>query len=246
MDLAELTFQANMFPEAREEFEKAVTLAENIPEARANALYSAAVLSEEIEDYERAHVLLKRFHAQYLRPSIVRIAAKMNSRYLVTPLKLAELSRKMDNEGEQQEWLKRGEELYEGLAGDVDDPALLKELRFNLLATFLQMSRWQDSLDLLGELREEYGSGEDQAAILFLEAKIMREGLNRLEEAFGLFRRVYEEHENSPDAPSALLSAAATAKQLGRTEEAEQLYKLVVKKYRSVATAAVRLNGSLA
>ena len=66
MELAELEFRASMFEDARKDFLIAYEIAGNVPAARANALWSAAFISRETGDSDRALELFTRFHEEFL------------------------------------------------------------------------------------------------------------------------------------------------------------------------------------
>ncbi|NIM18823.1 MAG: tetratricopeptide repeat protein [Candidatus Latescibacteria bacterium] len=246
IDIAELCYQAAMLPQARKEFLKAFELADNISEARVTALYSAAYLSEEIEDYQQALSLFERFDSLYLDPLSAKQTIKLNSQYLATPLKIAELYGHAGDEGSKEKWLENAEKLYKDLIARGEDADILKVVRYNLLATYLQGRRWEEGLNLVRELMSMYADEEDRRSLQFLEAKIWADGLDAPAKALDLFKKVQKEHPVSPEAPSALLSAAYLAKRIGRTGEAKELYKSVIKNYRSIVTAAAEANWQLA
>ncbi len=246
MELAEITFQAMMLPEARDEFEKAFDLAVNVPEARVTALYSAAYISEQIEEYQRALKLYKRFYEMYLKERETRRLARTNTQYFITPLKIAELSLYVGSEEEEKKRLEEAEVFYSDIIRNEGDPILLKAVRYNLLATYLHGKRWESALALLRELLTLYTEEDDKGALLFLEAKIYQEGLDETEKAFRLYKSIHEDHPGLPQAPNALLAAAALAKKLRRVNESKNLYETVLSEYRSTTGVASEAEWQLA
>ena len=246
MDLAEVLFQASMLPEARAEFEKAFDMAKNVPQARIVALYSAAHLSEQIEDRDRAIILFERFHELFLGREQVAATVEINSQYMIVPLKLAELYQAFEKKSAEKDWLDRAELFYRELIGQLDTPELLKTARYNLLATILQAKQWEKGLELLQEFLDLFEDDEDRGAFLFLEAKVYQDGLNQPRQAFNLFKKLHDDRPDLPQAPSALLSAAALAKKLKRTAEAEQLYKQVMLEYPNTPSVMAEAQWQLA
>ena len=92
MELAELEYRGGLLKEARSDFEKAMELAKNVPAAIANALYSAGVISEELGESAQAVRYYERFAERFLAAGSLPLTVRRNPRYLVTPLKLAELA----------------------------------------------------------------------------------------------------------------------------------------------------------
>jgi tetratricopeptide (TPR) repeat protein len=246
MDLAEILFQASLIPEARAEFEKAFSMATNVPKARIAALYSAAHLSDQIDERDQAIIFFERFNDLFLGPEQVAATVAINSQYMIVPLKLAELYQAAENNSSEREWLEKAELFYQGLIDRLQDPDLAKTARYNHLATILQARKWEKGLELLREFLDVFENDEDRGALLFLEAKVYQDGLDRPGEALNLFKKLHSDHHDLPQAPSALLSAAALAKKLKRTAQSEQLYKQVVSEYPNIPSVKAEAMWQLA
>jgi TolA-binding protein len=246
MDLAEIYFQAAMLPEARREFEKAFEIAKHVRDARIAALYSAAHLSEQIEEPDSAITLFERFNNLFLDSENVIQTAGLNVQYLTTPLKLAELYASMGDQKSEQQWLRKAESFYRNLIVGTNDPEILKTVRYNLLTTLLQDRQWQKALDLLREFLFVYTEGSEHGALLFLEGKIYQDGFKQPRKAYELFKKLHDDHPDLPQASSALLSAAAEAKELGQLDLAVELYKQVLEEYPSESSVMAEAQWELA
>jgi tetratricopeptide (TPR) repeat protein len=240
MELAELEFNTGMFEVARSDFERALDLARDIPPAKANALYSCAVISEEMKEPERAAAYYERLAEEFLGMSQLATTARMNTRYLVAPLKLFALYHSMNENAQASAWLGRAEEMYRSMIESERDEAILKEIRFNLLTAYLQGAKWNRSLEYIRELEETYRGERDAPALLFLEAKVKKDGVGDIAGARELFRKIYDTYGKSQEAPRALLAAADIHFSEGAYDQAEQLYKRVVDEYPASAAEVVQ------
>lgn len=228
MELAEFEFQSGRLEEAIVDFDAAYRLAEHEPAARANALYSTAFISETIGDDREAVERYERFYNEFLGEDSLLATARMNSRYLITPLKLADLHARSGNAEETGSWLEAAERTYRVAVADAEDPALVKEMRFNLLTTYLKGERWNAALALIGDLKERYGNDRDLPGLSFIEAKIYRDGFDDTTRALAILRRIPERYPESPEAANALMTAGGMEFAAGRYEEARKLYRSVV------------------
>jgi len=205
MELAELEFRAAMLEDAAEDFLQAYEIAEGVPEARANALWSAAYIYRENGDAGKAMELFARFHEEFLSGGRAAATAEMNRRYLLTPVRLAEICRSLADGACAKRWLGEAERLYLSLIDSSDPDGLGKEARYNLVSTYLLAERWAQAKETIREMRELYGQGADIPSLLYLEARIELDGFRDRARAIAVFDRIVEEHPGSREAPTALL-----------------------------------------
>lgn len=246
MELSELEFRAGSFREARTDFEKAIEIAKRTPAARANAIYSIAVISEELGERAEAIAAYERFAEEFLQDDSLASTARMNARYLVTPLKLADLFSRNGRSGEAERWYREAERIYSSILQKESDESILKETRFNLLTTLLQKKNWKRALDFAAALRELYPEPADASKILFIEAKINEAGLKNLEESRALYLSIADRFPKSENAAAAILAAASIDRRAGRSEEARKLYQRTIQEYRERIGECVEANWQLA
>lgn len=247
MELGELEYRGRLLREARSDFEKAMELAKNVPPALANALYSAGVISEELGENAQATRYYTRFSERFLAADSIAGTVRMNPRYLVTPLKLADLAdRQGDAEGSRR-WLREAERVFSFVTEHETDPALLRETRYNLLATYLQQKNWTKGLGLARELKQLYRSNpQDLSSITYLEAKMYDDGLKNESKALELYRSIADSYPESPEAADAVLAAAGIHRKAGRLDEAVALYKKVIDSFKERIPAVVEAQWQLA
>lgn len=231
MELAELEFRALLLREARTDFARAAGLARRTPPARANALYSAGVISEELAELDRAIAYYERFCAEFLPLDSLAATARMHTRYLVAPLKIAELERRAGRDGEADRWCREAERIYRRVIESESDPGLLRETRFNLLAALAQRRAWNDALALARDLAALYPEPPDRSAIAFVEAKILEGGARDAAGARDAYVAVAKAYPKEREAALALLAAAAIDHGRGRTADERSLLERVVKEY---------------
>ena len=246
MELGELEYREGLLQEARNDFEKALGMAEKVPAARANALYSAGVVSEELEEPDSASAYYTRFFDGFLGADSIASTVKMNPRYLVTPLKLAGLSLRLGDQGKADQWLKEAERVYLHVIDREKDPGLVRETRYNLLATYLQEKRWSTGLDLANELEKLYRNPQDISSILYIEARIYQDGLGNPARALSLYLSVAASYPKEREAPDALLAAAGIHKKALRLDEAAKLYGTVVDSFKDRVSEVVEAQWQLA
>jgi TolA-binding protein len=247
MELGELEYRGRLLKEARNDFEKAAELAKNVPAALANALYSAGVISEELGENAQAARYYERFSERFLAADSLALTVRMNPRYLVAPLKLADLAnRRGDREGSRR-WLKEAERVFSSVIEQEKDPALLRETRYNLLAAYLQEKDWTRGLAFANELRELYRDNpQDLSSLLYLEARIREDGFDDRSKALTLYLSVADDYPKGREAPDALLAAAGIHRKEGRLDEAAKLYGKVVDVFKDRVSAVVEAQWQLA
>ncbi|MGD1047650.1 MAG: hypothetical protein ABR899_02720 [Candidatus Krumholzibacteriaceae bacterium] len=246
MELGELEYRAGLLREARGDFGKALALAPNVPAARANALYSAGVISEELEEPDSASAYYTRFFDGFLGADSISNAVRMNPRYLVTPLKLAGLSLGLGDQARADRWLKDAERVYLQVIAREKDPGLVRETRYNLLATYLQEKRWSAGLDLARELETLYRNPQDLSSTLYIEAGIYRDGLGDPARALSLYLSVAGSYPKEREAPDALLAAAGIHRKALRLDEAARLYGTVIDSFKDRVSETVEAQWQLA
>jgi len=247
MELAELEYRGRLLREARDDFERAMELAKNVPAALANALYSAGVISEELGESAQAARYYGRFSERFLAADSLALTVRMNPRYLVTPLKLADLAnRQGDGEGSRR-WLKEAERVFSSVIAQEKDPALLRETRYNLLAAYLQEKDWMKGLAFTNELKDLYRDNpQDLSSLLYLEARINEDGLDKPSKALALYLSVADDYPKGREAPDALIAAAGIHRKAERLEEAAKLYERVADEFKDRIPSVVEAQWQLA
>ena len=246
MELAEFEFRTGRFDEAIADFDKAYRIAGNEPAARANALYSTAFVAETADDFPDAIERYERFHREFLGEGSVDATARMNSRYLITPLKLADLNARAGNGQQAGSWLDEAERIYRTAISGSQDSALVKEMRFNLLTTYLKGERWNDAHALIRDLEARYGNERDLPGLYFVEAKIYRDGFGNAARALEILQNIYQRYPESPEAASALMTAGGMQFEAGRYDEARRLYQSVIDTYGDTDARIVEASWQLA
>jgi TolA-binding protein len=247
MDIAILEFRTGMLQQSREDFIEAVELAGDSPRVRVNALYSAGFISEQLQDAQTARALYAQLFREFLSPAQVEKTAAMNRRYLITPLKLAEIDRRAGNEQQATTWLADAESIYRTMIEQTEDPVLEKEMRFNLLTTYLQWKKWKEALATLSDLKGRYGdTPRDASSFLFIEATIYSDGYENPRRALELFERVYTDYPRSPEAKTALLTAGRIYYAQGDQDRAHERFKKVADEFSGAANEAAEALWQLA
>jgi tetratricopeptide (TPR) repeat protein len=246
MDLAELEFRTGRYEASRKDFKEAITLAEGVPPARANAIYSCGVISEEMREPERAIEHYERFVEEYLKPENIVNTANWNTRYIVIPLTLHGIYARLGKTDEATGWLDRSEQLYTLLIDRTESETIRKETRYNLLTAYLQGRKWKRSLDHIDELKRLYAEGPDMPGLLFIEAMITDEGYGRPAQAIDQYKKIKETYPDSREAPRALLAAADIHLREKRYDEALALYRMVTENYRDAGAETVQAEWQIA
>jgi TolA-binding protein len=246
MELGELEYRGGLLREARGDFERALALAPNVPAARANALYSAGVISEELEEPDSASAYFTRFFDGFLGVDSIASTVRMNPRYLVTPLKLAGLSVGLGDQGKADRWLMEAERIYLQVIAREKDPGLVRETRYNLLSTYLQQKRWSTALAFAKEIEALYRNPQDLSSILYIEARIYQDGFGDPARALALYLSVAGSYPKEREAPDALLAAAKIHEKALRLDQAASLYGTVIDSFKSRASEVVEAQWQLA
>jgi TolA-binding protein len=246
MELAELEFRTAMFEDAKADFLRAYDLAANIPAARINALWSAAFISHESGDYEEALRLFKKFHSEYLTRDRIVDTALLNSRYILTPVRIAELCRSTADEECVLRWLGEAETMFMHIIRSNAPGELRREARYNLVSAYLLWEKWDDARETIREMRRLYGDQADVPSLLYLEAQVELNGFEDRDKALEIFDRIIDEHPGSMEAPTALLMKGNVLGAFGRYDEAAKAYNRIIEEYESAGPENVEAMWQLA
>ncbi len=239
MELAELQFSSGLLEEARNSFDRAYDMSRNFPEARANALFSCAVISGEMEDHSGAIKYFTRLYSEFLDQSRALQTADMNSRYLLAPLRVAEIYKKAEKQDQASRWFEKAGKLFTRVEKSTEDSTLAKEMKFNLLTIYLKSKDWNRALSQVNHMKETYRNSErDMASLLYTEAQIYRSGLNRSKEARELFTRIYQNYPGTTEALNAILNNADFEAGSGNFNQARTLYHKAIDQYADHASRA--------
>ena len=246
MELAELEFRASMFDDARKDFLHAYQIAGNVPAARANALWSAAFISRESGDTAEAFRLFTKFHEEYLSGEKIIATARLNRRYLLTPIRIAEICRETADDGCAAKWLGEAEMTYRHVIRSNASEELRKEARYNLVSTYLLGEEWTKAKNTIREMRKIYGDQADIPSLLYLEARVELDGFGNHESAISVFDRIVKEHPRSMEAPTALLMKGNILLYEEKYDDAAAAYKRVLEEYSDAGLETVEATWQLA
>jgi outer membrane protein assembly factor BamD (BamD/ComL family) len=231
MELAELEFRASMFEDARKDFLHVYEIAGNVPAARANALWSAAYISRETGDIEKALELFSKFHEEYLSGDQIIDTARFNRRYILTPLRIAELCRAITDLACAKKWLGEAEKIYSHIIRSNASGEIKKEARYNLVSTYLLSEEWVKARETIREMRKIYEDQADIPSLLFLEARIELDGFGDRERAVSVFDKITTAHPRSKEAPTALLMKGNILLEDKKYDDAAAAYDRVLEEY---------------
>ncbi len=246
MELAELEFRAGMLTAARDDFGTAYDMAAGIPEARANALWSRAYICREAGDTGTAITLFGQFAEEYLTAEKAPETARMNRRYLVTPLRIAELHLGSGNDREAAKWLERAERIFGELAASDPDSSLVREAHYNLVTAYLQGRKWNEAVDEIARMKNIYDNPVDTPSLLFLEARIQIDGFNSPAQGLLILDRIVTDHPRSGEAVSALLTSGGIHFRAREFRKAEESYRKVLDEYKDAGAALAEATWQIA
>jgi len=246
MELAQLQFRAGMLQGARDDFRKASRMAGEIPAAKANALYSAAMISEQLGDSESAADLYSRLYSGFIEGKDPAGLMGLNRRYLIAPLKIGNLFSLSGDKASARKWYQRAEQLYSAILAGVEDSMMVKETEFNLLATMIQSEKWNEAAKKLEELKDRYGGRRQSPSLLYLEARIELNGFGNPVGASSLLREIEEDYPDSKEVPGALLARAGIEFRAGRPDSAAEIYRKLLEEYSGDKNQAVEAKWMLA
>jgi tetratricopeptide (TPR) repeat protein len=225
-----------MIEEARNDFAAVAGMKETITEARANAIWSAGYISLEMNDHASSLRFFEMFVSEYLTPDKAEETFHMNSRYLVTPVRIAGIHSRLGAEKEADRWLETGEKIYSDLISSSTDSSLVRETRYNLLTALLQGKKWNEARTTISEMKRLYRNPSDIPSLLFLEARTLAEGMGRPERAIPLLREVIDKYPDSQQALPAMIDIAGIYFKQGESKKAVEIYNEIVENH-SGATA---------
>ena len=231
MELSELEFRAALFDDAKKDFLHAYEISGNIPAARANALWSAAFISRESGNSSEAFTLFSKFHEEYLAGEKILETARLNRRYLLTPIRIAEICIATADSGCAEKWLGEAELIFRHIIRSNAPDEIKKEARYNLVSTWLLAKKWAKAREMIREMRKLYGDEADIPSLLYLEARVELNGFGNQEEAILVFERIVSEHPKSKEASTALLMNGNILASMGRDDEAATAYSRVLEEY---------------
>jgi TolA-binding protein len=246
MELAELEFRAGLLSESRNDFQTAYELAVDIPEARANALWSAGFISQQIGDGKTAREMYERFANEFLGGDQRLKTAGLNRRYLLVPVRLAEMALRDGDETAVSRWLGEAEEMFGALAASTADEDLIKEMRFNLLTVYLLKREWERAATAVREMKADYESDEDIPGLLLIESKIQLDGLRDDARAMKTLERIVTGYPDSREAPTALLTMGNIHFARNELDRAEEAYESVIDRYKEAGAEIVESTWQLA
>jgi TolA-binding protein len=235
-----------MFEDAKADFLRAYDLAANIPAARINALWSAAFISRESGDYEEALRLFKKFHSEYLTRGRIVDTALLNGRYILSPVRIAEICRSMADEECALRWLAEAETIFRHIIRSNAPGELRKEASYNLVSAYLLWEKWDDARETIRDMRRLFGEEADAPSLLYLEAQVELNGFEDREKALDIFDRIINEYPKSMEAPTALLMKGNVLGAFGRYDEAAEAYKRIIEEYELAGPETVEAMWQLA
>ena len=231
MELSELEFRASLFEDAKKDFLHAYDISGNVPAARANALWSAAFISRESGNSSEAFTLFSKFHEEFLTGEKILDTARLNRRYILTPVRIAEMCIATADSECAGKWLGEAEFIFRHIIRSNAQDDIKKEARYNLVSTWLLARKWTKAREMIREMRKLYGDQADIPSLLYLEARVELNGFGNQEEAIAVFGRIVSEHPESKEASSALLMEGNILASMGRDDEAAAAYSRVVEEY---------------
>jgi tetratricopeptide (TPR) repeat protein len=231
MELAQLEFHSGLLEKSREDFKTAISLSDSITAVKVNAIYSVALISDQLHDIQTAIEYYKKLYNEFLQTKTYSSIAALNIQYLKTPLKLGELYASSGEETEADKWYRKAEELFTHIIEKEKRPEYAKEAKFNKLTTLLQSKQWDKAKSYLQTLKKEYNSSEELPALLYVESQIELNGFNNKDKALKLLKQIEDKYPKADEAPRALLAAGGIKFRGNQYEEAKKLYNKVIEKY---------------
>ncbi|MCK4537988.1 MAG: tetratricopeptide repeat protein [Candidatus Krumholzibacteria bacterium] len=246
MELAELEFRAGMIEEARNDFAVVADMKETITEARANAIWSAGYISLELDDYASSLRFFEMFVSEYLTPDKAEATFHMNSRYLVTPVRIAGIHSNLGAEKDSGRWLGKAEKIFNDLIASSTDSLLVRETRYNLLTALLQGKKWNEARTTIAGMKQLYRNPSDIPSLLFLESRTLTEGLGRPERAIPLLKEIIDEYPDSHQTLPAMIDIAGIYFTRGELRKAEKIYNEIIEEHGGVTAQAAEAAWQLA
>ncbi|MBD3179369.1 MAG: tetratricopeptide repeat protein [Candidatus Latescibacteria bacterium] len=231
IEMAQLEFQTGMLEKAYRDFRDAAELSSGIPAARANAIYSAAVIARQMNNPESSLEHYSQFYQRFLSPKARPFPITLNRRYILAPIEAAHLYLEMGKGEKAREWYGIAEELYSEIAGSGEYPGLAEESRLNLITVMLQKEEWGRARRYLGKLKEELSGEERLPALMYIEARIELDGYDNRDRAVRILEEIATEYPRSEEASGALVAAAGIRFREGNYSKARELCTRIISNY---------------
>ncbi len=231
MELAQLEFHSGLLEESRDDFQTAIGLSENITAARANAIYSMAVISEQLRDIQSAIEYYNKFYDEFLQEGTYSSIASLNTQYLRTPLELGKLFIFSGEKTEADKWYRKAEILFADIIKNEERPERASEAKFNKLAALLQSNQWNKAKNYLQTLKKEYNSPEKLPALLYIESQIELNGFDNRSKALKILKQLEDNYPEADETPGALLAAAGIRFRGNQNTEAKRIYNKLIEKH---------------
>jgi len=231
MEMAQLEFQTGMLDEAYRDFIRAADLSGDLPSAEANAIYSAAVISRELNDTESARKHFSNFYEEFLSSPERPFRITLNRRYILVPLELGHLYMGEGDRDRADKWYDTAEELYSYIIKSGQPQQLVKDAKLNRITAFLQREEWGKARSYLRELKSEVSEAEKMPPLMYLEARIELNGYGNRSEAIRILEDIEKRYPDSEEASSALVTAAGIRFREENYSEARKLCSRLIENY---------------
>jgi TolA-binding protein len=172
--------------------------------------------------------------------------ALLNRRYILTPVRIAEICRSENDPGCAKKWFGEAEKIYDHIIRSTASDGIKKEARYNLVSTYLLSEEWENARITLREMRRIYGDQADVPSLLFLEARVELDGFGDVKRATALFDTIITGHHRSKEAPTALLMKGNILLDEGKYDDAAAAYSKVLDEYGESGPEAVEARWQLA
>lgn len=231
MEMAQLEFQTGMLEEALRDFKEAVELTGEIPSARANAIYSSAVISGQMQNPESALEYYRRFYREFLSKDARPFRIELNSRYILTPVRIGHLLLQLDDRAEAERWYEIAEKFYSYIIENGKITRLVEEAKLNRITALLQREEWSKAGQYLERMKKGIIDRERLPALMYIEAQIELNGYNNRSGALRILENIESEHPESAEASSALVTAAGIRFREKNYDEVRNICSRIIKNY---------------
>ncbi len=231
LEMAQLEYRTGMLDRAYQDFREAFAIAERIPSARANAIYSAAVISRELDDVESSLEHYREFYREFLAPGARPFRIELNRRYILAPIEIGHLYLEQGDREKAGEWYSASEELYSAIIQNGGYPNLREDAKLNRITALLQRQEWQEARKYLNKLEGEINSEEKIPALMYIRARIELNGFDNSREAIRILEEIARKYPQSREASSALVTAAGIKFREGNYTEATKFCRRILDDY---------------
>jgi len=231
LEMAQLEFRTGMLDQAYHDFRDAFTIAEGIPSARANAIFSAAVIARELNDAESSIDHYRQFYREFLAPEARPFKIELNRRYIVAPIETGHLYLDQGNRKMAYKWYSAAEELYSAIIESGSNPNLVNDARLNRITALLQKEQWEKAAGYLDQLESEVTVEDKLPALMYIRARIQLKGFNNRSGAVAILEEIARKHPESGEASSALVTAAGIKFREAEYDETRNLCQRILADY---------------